>query len=164
MPCLSAACGLPTCAKTRSCHRRALSLGVVSQRRIWAEATSVLQQAPEQAPPQGLNPLALLSWLLTSSGGAAAVAKRQRKAAAAAAAVQARDFHAQMAAGRQGRWAPVACCVLPAVCWLLRCSLPLAICKLDRALSTARRRPLLPRPTSGKRTEQRCTTGAGGDC
>lgn len=76
----------------------------------------MLQQAPEQAPPQGLNPLALVSWLLTSSGGAAAVARRQRKAAAAAAAVQARDFHAQMAAGREGRWAHVACVLLMLPC------------------------------------------------
>jgi len=44
-----------------------------------------------------------LGWLLTSSGGAIALQRRQRKAAAAAAAAEAKDFHEQMAAGREGR-------------------------------------------------------------
>lgn len=85
--------------------RRALALGVVSTRRIYAEASALLQQQPEQAAPAGLNPLALLGWLLTSSGGATAVRRRQRKAAAAAAAAEARAFHARMAEGREGQQA-----------------------------------------------------------
>lgn len=84
-------------------HCRALSLGVVSKRRIYAEAAAALQQQPEQARPAGLNPLAHLAWLLTSSGGAAAAQRRQRKASAAAAAAEARDFHEQMAVAREGR-------------------------------------------------------------
>ena len=81
---------------------RALALGVVSKRRIYQEACASLAQQPEQARPAGGNPLAQLSWLLTSSGGAAARAARRRKAAAAAAAAEAKDFHEQMAAGREG--------------------------------------------------------------
>ncbi|KAL4425249.1 hypothetical protein ABPG75_009265 [Micractinium tetrahymenae] len=81
---------------------RALQLGVVSKRRVHAEAAAILAQQPEQAWPAG-RPLAQLAWLLTSSGGAAARARRQKKAAAAAAAAEAKDFHEQMAAARQGR-------------------------------------------------------------
>ncbi|KAL4435621.1 hypothetical protein ABPG77_002584 [Micractinium sp. CCAP 211/92] len=81
---------------------RALQLGVVSKRRILAEAAAILAQQPEQPWPAG-RPLAQLAWLLTSSGGAAARARRQKKAAAAAAAAEAKAFHEQMAAARQGR-------------------------------------------------------------
>lgn len=143
---------------------RALALGVVSKRRLFAEAAAVLQQQPEQARPGSLNPLVQvrgrhavlrcdvhaahaavqsmpsgrvsacpssrtcmppcnlpppvqLGWLLTSSGGAIARQRRQRKAAAAAAAAEAKDFHEQMAAGREGRWAEtdaraVLCCAV----------------------------------------------------
>ena len=83
--------------------RRALALGVLSKRRLHAEAAAALQQAPEQPFPLGFDPLAMLGWLLTSGGGALPRQRRQCKAAAAAAAVEARDFHEQMAAGRQGR-------------------------------------------------------------
>ena len=37
---------------------RALALGVVSKRRLYAEAAAVLEQQPEQAQPESLNPLA----------------------------------------------------------------------------------------------------------
>ncbi|PRW33974.1 deoxyribodipyrimidine photolyase isoform A [Chlorella sorokiniana] len=82
---------------------RALALGVVSKRRLFAEAAAVLQQQPEQARPESFNPLVQLGWLLTSGGGAIARQRRQRKAAAAAAAAEAKDFHEQLAAGREGR-------------------------------------------------------------
>lgn len=82
-----------------------MQLGVVSKRRVHAEASAILAQQPEQAWPAG-RPLAQLAWLLTSGGGAAARAQRQRKAAAAAAAVEAKDFHERMAAERQGRCVP----------------------------------------------------------
>lgn len=81
---------------------RALSLGVVSKRRIYAEAAEILGQQAEQPWPAG-SPLAQLAWLFTSGGGAAARERQQRKAAAAAAAAEAKDFHEQMAAGREGR-------------------------------------------------------------
>ena len=82
---------------------RALSLGVVSRRRIYAEAAAILEQQPEQEQPRGFNLLHQLGWLLTSSGGAMARLQRHRKAAAAAAAAEAKDFHEQMAAAREGR-------------------------------------------------------------
>ena len=81
---------------------RALALGVVSRRRVLAEASAVLQQQ-ELELPSGADSLQLLGWLLSSSGGALAVQRRQRKAAAAAAAVRASDFHQRGAAERQGR-------------------------------------------------------------
>jgi hypothetical protein len=82
---------------------RALSLGVVSRRRIYAEAAAILEQQPEQEQPRGFNLLRQLGWLLTSSGGAMARLQRRRKATAAAAAAEAKDFHEQMAGGREGR-------------------------------------------------------------
>lgn len=84
---------------------RALSLGVVSKRRVYSEAAAILSQQPEQPWPAGFGLLSQLAWLLTSSGGAAPRLRRQRKAAAAAAAAEARDFHEQMAAGREGQQA-----------------------------------------------------------
>ncbi len=94
---------LPVAFLLSFAFRRALQLGVVSKRRILAEAAAILAQQPEQPWPAG-RPLAQLAWLLTSSGGAAARARRQKKAAAAAAAAEAKAFHEQMAAARQGRW------------------------------------------------------------
>lgn len=81
---------------------RAMALGVVSRRRIYAEAVALMkaQGGQGQDPPTGL--LQKLGWLLTSSGGACAQRQQQRKAAAAAAAAEAGDFHAGMAREREG--------------------------------------------------------------
>lgn len=90
------------------CCCRALALGVVSKRRLYHQAQSMLQgsSSPSQ-PPAGLQGLASFlarlapaSWLL---GGSMGGAGRLRKAAAAVAAAEARDFHEQMAASRQDR-------------------------------------------------------------
>jgi pimeloyl-ACP methyl ester carboxylesterase len=80
---------------------RALGLGVVSKRRIYAEAQVMLHAEPEWAPPAGI--LQRLGWLLFSSGGATARLKRTRKAAAASAAIEASEFHASMARRREGK-------------------------------------------------------------
>lgn len=81
---------------------RALALGVVSRRRLYHEALRLLrpQQAQQEGALAGLP--ALLSGLLPGAGGAG---RSARKAAAALAAAEARDFHEQMAAQRQDRWA-----------------------------------------------------------
>lgn len=80
---------------------RALALGVVSRRRVYAEAAELLGQPSDWQPPAGL--LHKLGWLLTSGGGASARRWRQRKAAAAAFAMEAGDFHAAMAGEREGK-------------------------------------------------------------
>ncbi len=82
---------------------RAMSLGVVSRRRIYAEAMELLDKQKfgnYMPPPPGI--FAKIGWLLTSSGGALVMHKRQRKATAAAAAAEAGDFHAGMARSREG--------------------------------------------------------------
>ena len=82
---------------------RAMSLGVVSRRRIYAEAMELLEkQKNEGYMPSPPGILAKLGWLLTSSGGACVLRKRQRKATAAAAAAEAGDFHAALARSREG--------------------------------------------------------------
>ncbi len=89
--------------------RRALALGVVSKRRLYQQATSLLQSPPQQAQQDGA--LAGLAFLLSGglpawlSGAGQGRARQARKAAAAVAAAEARDFHEQMAAARQGRCA-----------------------------------------------------------
>lgn len=82
---------------------RSLSLGVVSRRRIYTEAKTLLHQLgeSEMPPPPGL--LARLSWLLTSHGGAASRSRKQKKAQAAALAAEAGDFHVEMAGKREGK-------------------------------------------------------------
>jgi pimeloyl-ACP methyl ester carboxylesterase len=81
---------------------RALALGVVSRRRVHAEAAALRGGgAPEWAPPAGL--LARLGYELACGGGAAARLRRRRKAAAASAAAEAAEFHLAMARRREGR-------------------------------------------------------------
>jgi len=81
---------------------RAMSLGVVSRRRILAEAMELLEkQKNESYMPVPAGIFAKIGWLLTSSGGALVLQKRQRKATAAAAAAEAGDFHAGLARGRK---------------------------------------------------------------
>lgn len=79
---------------------RALSLGVVSRRRIYAEASQMLHEEMELAPNPGI--LNYIGWLLTSSGGAAKKLERKRKAVGAVAAVEAAEFHEIMAREREG--------------------------------------------------------------
>eukprot|EP00887_Chlorella_sp_A99_P003679 scaffold7.g3679.t1 len=82
---------------------RALALGVVSRRRVYATAQQLLASLPADAPrPTLASPLALLGWLLTSSGGALAREGRRTKAAAAAGAAVAGDFHEALASRRDG--------------------------------------------------------------
>lgn len=77
---------------------RAMSLGVVSRRRIYAEAMELLEkQKNESYMPVPAGIFAKIGWLLTSGGGALVLQKRQRKATAAAAAAEAGDFHAGLA-------------------------------------------------------------------
>lgn len=79
---------------------RALALGVVSRRRIYSEAATLLGATPEWEPAPGF--LNKLAWLAASSGAAIARRRLTRKAAAAAAAVQSGEFHASMARRREG--------------------------------------------------------------
>ena len=82
---------------------RAMALGVVSRRRIYAEALELIEMyggSGYDAPTGLLNKL---GWLLTSSGGACAQSQKRRKAKAAAAAAEAGDFHAGLAREREGK-------------------------------------------------------------
>ena len=79
---------------------KAMSLGVVSRRRIYFEAARLLADASEWAPEPGL--FQRLGWLLNSSGASSIRLERQRKAEGAVAAIEAAEFHEQMARHREG--------------------------------------------------------------
>lgn len=81
---------------------RALLLGTLSRRRIYAESRSVLTKnpSPDWQPQPGI--LSQIAWLLTSSGGSLPRFKKTKKASAAMLAAEAGDFHAELAFRREG--------------------------------------------------------------